>query len=108
MKTEYLAEKFAAGLSYERYVETGTEEQRRRWRQVYDAARVTVQQTQLLSSFVREMRVLIVSGIWCGDCIQQCPLLQRCAEVRSTRIDLRFIRSAQTFLHILKPLPQSG
>ncbi len=91
MKSAYLAEKFAAALPYDRYVETGTEEQRRRWRHVYDVTHVTGDQTRLLSGFIREMKLLIVSGVWCGDCIQQCPLLQRCAEANPARIKLRLL-----------------
>jgi hypothetical protein len=91
VNASYLAEKFAAALPYDRYVETGTEDQRRRWRQVYDAAHVTADQMRFLAGFVRDMKVLIVSGVWCGDCIQQCPLLQRCVEVNPARIDLRLL-----------------
>lgn len=91
MNTAFLAQKFAAGLPYDRYLETGTDEQRRRWRIVYDAAHLTVEQTHLFAEFVREIKVLVVSGIWCGDCVQQCPLLQRCAEARKSHIDLRFV-----------------
>ncbi len=81
MNPAFLAEKFAAALPFERYVQTGTDEQRRRWQQVYDSARLTDEQARLVAGFVREMKVLIVSGIWCGDCVQQCPLLQRCGEL---------------------------
>jgi hypothetical protein len=91
MNAAFLAEKFAAALPYERYVQTGTGEQRRRWQQVYDAARLTAEQAQLVAGSQRDMKVLIVSGIWCGDCVQQCPLLQRCAEANPGRIDLRLL-----------------
>jgi len=91
MKASYLAEQFAAALPYDRYVLTGTEEQQRRWRQVHDTAHLTDPQRQLLGGFVRDMKILVVSGIWCGDCVQQCPLLQRCAEGVPTKIDLRFV-----------------
>ena len=91
MDTAFLAEKFAAGLPYDRYVETGTEEQQRRWRQFHDSVRLTEAQARLLTGFVREMKVLVISGIWCGDCVQQCPLLWRCAEANPARIDLRFV-----------------
>jgi ferredoxin len=91
MKASYLAEKFAAALPYDRYVLTGTPEQQRRWQQVYEAAELTSVQKQLLAGFVRDMKVLILSGIWCGDCVQQCPLLQRCAEGNPQRIDLRLL-----------------
>lgn len=91
IKTSYLSEQFASGLPYRRYVQTGTEEQQRRWTQVYDAARLTDTQTQLVSDFVRQMKILIFSGIWCGDCIEQCPLIHRIAEANTSKIDLRFI-----------------
>ncbi len=38
MNPSFLAEKFAAALPYDRYVRTGTDEQQRRWQQVYTAA----------------------------------------------------------------------
>ena len=91
MNPTYLAEQFASALPYARYVETGTEEQRRRWRQVYDAAALTDAQKGLLGGFVRDMKILVVSGVWCGDCVQQCPLLARIAEGGPAKIDLRFV-----------------
>jgi len=86
-----LSQKFASGLAYDRYLQTGTEEQQRRWTQVYDAARLTGAQKQLVAGFVREMKLLIFSGIWCGDCVQQCPLISRIAEANPGKIDLRFV-----------------
>ncbi len=90
-KATYLAEKFLSGLPYGRYLQTGNEEQQRRWTQVYDAAHLTAAQNELLAGFVREMKILIFSGIWCGDCIQQCPLICRIAEANPGKIDLRFV-----------------
>jgi thiol-disulfide isomerase/thioredoxin len=86
----FLSDKFASGLPYDRYLQTGTEEQQRRWAQVYDAAHLTQTQKELVAGFVREMKILIFSGIWCGDCVQQCPLIQRVAEANPKKIDLRF------------------
>src|SRR5262249_46377328 len=91
MNATYLSDKFAAALPYDRYVQTGTAEQQRRWRQVYDAAQLTLPQRQLLAGFQRDMKILIVSGIWCGDCVQQCPLLQRCAEANPAHLELRLL-----------------
>ena len=84
-------EKFTSGLSYDRYLQTGNEEQQRRWKQVYDAAHLTEKQKELVGGFVREMKILIFSGIWCGDCVQQCPLIQRIVEANPAKIDLRFV-----------------
>jgi thiol-disulfide isomerase/thioredoxin len=91
MQAAFLAAKFEAALPYARYVRTGTDEQQRRWKQVYDATRLAPAQTQLAAGFARDMKVLILSGIWCGDCVQQCPLLQRVAEANPGRIDLRLL-----------------
>jgi thiol-disulfide isomerase/thioredoxin len=91
MNVSFLADKFAAALTYDRYVRTGTDEQQRRWQQVYTAAGLTDAQKQLVAGFVRDMKVLILSGVWCGDCVQQCPLLQRIAEANPARIALRLL-----------------
>jgi thiol-disulfide isomerase/thioredoxin len=91
MNAAYFSEKFSAALSYDRYVQTGTEEQVRRWKQVYDAAHVTDVQKELLAGFVRPMNLLIISGIWCGDCVQQCPLIARIAEINPAKISLKLL-----------------
>src|SRR5579859_3638108 len=86
-----LSELFSSAPTYDRYLKTGTEEQQRRWIQVYEAAHLTGAQKQLLAGFVREMKILVFSGIWCGDCVQQCPLIYRIAEANTGKIDLRFV-----------------
>ena len=90
MNDEYLKSVFDGAQSYATYVGTGDEEQQRRWTGVYEAASLNAEQKELLKGFVREMKVLAVSGIWCGDCVEQGPLLARIAE-GSEQIDLRFV-----------------
>ena len=50
----FLAEKFRLALPYDRYVQTGTDEQQRRWKQVYDvaAAAITPAHRETLRGFV--------------------------------------------------------
>jgi hypothetical protein len=91
MNTQYLSEKFAAGLSYGNYLKTGSDEHQRRWNQAFDAATLTDAQTNLLRSFSRQINVLVVSGIWCGDCARQGPLLERIAEANNKAIHLRWL-----------------
>jgi thiol-disulfide isomerase/thioredoxin len=91
VEASFLATKFAAALPYDRYVKTGTPQQQERWQKVYEAARLKPEQTALVAGFVRHMKVLIVSGVWCGDCIEQCPLLQRIAEANPARVELRLL-----------------
>jgi len=84
----YLSDRFASGLPYDRYVQNGADEQQRRWSQVYDAARLGDTQKQLVAGFVRQMKILIFSGIWRGDCVEQWPLIHPIAEANPSQIDL--------------------
>jgi thiol-disulfide isomerase/thioredoxin len=91
MNATLLGAKFRDGLPYDAYVATGTAEQQRRWRQVYEAAALTPAQVELVAGFVRQMKLLVVSGVWCGDCVEQCPLLERIAEANPGKVALRFV-----------------
>jgi thiol-disulfide isomerase/thioredoxin len=91
VNSSYLTDCFSSALPYNRYIQTGTEEQQRRWSQVYEAAHLTDAQKKLVEGFVRDMKILIFSGIWCGDCVEQCPLIHRIAEANPRKIDLRFV-----------------
>src|ERR1700733_8658640 len=82
---------FSSALRYEQYLATGTQEQQRRWMQVYDVAQLDATQQQLIAGFQREMKILVHSGIWCGDCVEQCPVIQRIAEANPAQIDLSFL-----------------
>jgi thiol-disulfide isomerase/thioredoxin len=86
----YISGRFASAPAYEKYLGTGNEEQQRRWNQVHEAARLTDAHRNLIGGFVREMKILVFSGIWCGDCVEQVPLIQRIAEANPQKIDLRF------------------
>lgn len=85
------SDQFSFALHYEQYLATGTAEQQRRWAQVYDIAHLDASQQQLIAGFQRGMKILVHSGIWCGDCVEQCPLIQRIAEANPAKIDLRFL-----------------
>jgi len=84
----YLASKFDLGHSYDDYLLTGKPEQQEAWTKIYNQVTLNDAQRTLLSGFVREMHVLVSSGIWCGDCVQQGPLLQRIAEGNPEKIKL--------------------
>jgi len=88
---EYLRLKHEAGLPYHQYVATGTDQQQQDWRRIYDAAQLTDHQRNLVAGFTRRINVVGLSGTWCGDCVQQCPLIQRIAEVGPQAIDLRWL-----------------
>jgi thiol-disulfide isomerase/thioredoxin len=91
LDTAFLKEKFEAGLTYDDYVATGKPEQQELWAKVHDAIALNDQQRSLLAGFTRDMKILVTSGMWCGDCSAQCPILARIAETNPERIEVRFL-----------------
>jgi ferredoxin len=82
---------FAEALGYREFLQRhATPEQQARWQAVYDKVTLTPAQRELLGGFVREMHVLCVAGAWCGDCVNQCPIMGRIAE-QNPRIMVRFV-----------------
>jgi thiol-disulfide isomerase/thioredoxin len=84
------AAKFDQGLSYEAFLaKYGTDEHKRRWNGVHGQVALSDQQRDLLESFHREMKVLVVAGTWCGDCVNQCPIFAHFAAAND-KIRIRF------------------
>jgi len=84
-----LAEHHRIGLTFESYLASDPE-RAEPWRTMHRSVELTDDQRRVLGSFVRRMPVLVVSGIWCGDCVQQGPLLERIAEANDC-IELRWL-----------------
>ena len=91
LSADFLRGVFDRAKPYEAYVATGTPDQQKAWAEIYERTSLTDEQRALVGSFTREMPVLVSSGVWCGDCVQQCPLLQRIAEANPDRVRLRFV-----------------
>ena len=91
LTADFLKSKFDAAVSFEEHVASGKPDKREAWRKIYEQAKLEPEQQKLVSLFTRSMNVLVSSGVWCGDCVQQCPLLQRIADANPERVHLRFI-----------------
>ena len=84
--------KFETGLSYSEFLaKYSTEDQQQRWAAVHKQVNLTDVQLQILSGFVRKMKVLVVAGAWCGDCVNQCPIFDHFVAATDDTIDLRFL-----------------
>lgn len=82
---------FESALPYHEFLKKhGNETQRARWAAVYEQVRLSDRQRLLLGGFAREMNVLVLTGAWCGDCVNQCPSMEHIANA-SPKIRLRFI-----------------
>jgi thiol-disulfide isomerase/thioredoxin len=89
---EVLKRSFDAGLSYDAYVATGSPDQQGNWKRSQDRMpSLTDSQRSLLGSFTRQMNILVISGTWCGDCVQQCPMFPAFASAAGGKINLKFV-----------------
>lgn len=71
---------FAAALAYDDYVRTGKEIHQARWRDMLARVELSAAQRDRLAALSRPVRILVVSGTWCGDCVRQVPIVRRIAE----------------------------
>ena len=87
---ESLRSWFDKAHTFDAYVAAGKPDQVSRWNTINQHISMTKDQTALLASFTRDMPVLVISGLWCGDCAQQVPMLNHIAAA-NPRIQLRII-----------------
>lgn len=84
------AAKFSEGLSYSAFLDKyGSPDQKRRWADFFNCASLSDAQKALLGSFKRQMKVIVMAGTWCGDCVNQCPMFERFAQA-CPLIDIRY------------------
>jgi thiol-disulfide isomerase/thioredoxin len=89
-KSAFFSDYFARSLPYADYRATGTPTQVERWEGFEKALELSAAQTNVIKDFTRKLHLLTLSGIWCGDCMRQGPMLQKIAAA-SPWLDLRFI-----------------
>ena len=90
IRQQLFKDHFAKGLDYPNYVETSSDAHKKRWSSSYENISLTSTQNDLVSSFMREINVLVISGSWCGDCIRQCPIIAKIGEA-SPKLTVRFL-----------------
>ena len=89
IKPERLQQLHESAMSYDDYL-AETPDRAIPWRENDARIQLSEEQQALLSSFVREMNVIVLSGVWCGDCSSQGPMLAAIAAASPT-IDLRWL-----------------
>ncbi len=82
---------FNSAFTYQDFLtKYGTEQHRAKWAQAHANVQLSEPQRQLLSTFKREMPVLVLAGAWCGDCVDQCPIFDHFATA-ATLIKIRYL-----------------
>lgn len=92
---QFLSRTFESASSYDAYLAAGDPKHAANWRDFEKHVALTPAQRTLIGGFERDIRILAVSGIWCGDCVQQLPFLPAIAAANPDRIQVRFIERDQ-------------
>lgn len=91
-KQDLVLSKFNQGLSYDHFVSLGRPEGHdQQWHQRHSQLELTQPQKDLVASFQRQMKILCLTGTWCGDCALQGSAMARIAQANPEKLNLRFI-----------------
>jgi hypothetical protein len=91
-RSHFWRQAFARGLEYDAYLRTAGLEKAERWTAMADQiSALTTEQIDRLRGHDREMKVLVLSGTWCGDCVRQGPMLEKIASACGAGVELRLI-----------------
>lgn len=99
LDTSVLREAFARGLDYDAYLAAAKPGERPGWDRFLASVALAPAQAALVRGFARRVNVLCLSGTWCGDCVQQVPILHRIHQAHpaprgapnAPGIDLRYL-----------------
>jgi thiol-disulfide isomerase/thioredoxin len=92
IRRELWKSSFESAASYAVYLESSPREKARRWEEM--AAKIpqlTEEQKARLRGHGRILNVLLVSGVWCGDCVRQGPMIDRIAHAAGEDVRLRVL-----------------
>ncbi len=91
LTAQFLASEFDSAKPYADHVTMGNEQQHAGWARIHEQATLTDDCKAMLSGFTRQMKVLVSSGVWCGDCAQQVPFLDVISRAAPTGlVDARY------------------
>jgi hypothetical protein len=77
-------EQFQRAREWGDYLAVSEEKHRDRWLQAMARTHPTAEQAHLLGSFTRQINLLVLSGVWCGDCVRQGPIYKLLADAAPT------------------------
>jgi len=99
IRSDFWKNCFEQAESYDDYLANSSQDKADPWREkARQIPALDAQEVERISGFGRTLNVLCVSGVWCGDCVRQGPMLKAIADAsgatlrvidRDVNIDLR-------------------
>lgn len=83
---------FDKATNYETYLANSPQDKAEKWRRMEThIPPLAPEQIAGVTGHNRRMNVLVSSGVWCGDCVRQVPMLKRIADAAGPNVQLRII-----------------
>ena len=101
-----LQSRFEQGLTFQDFVRSGEPEGHHlQWNQRFGQLALDDDQRRLVESFTRSVRLLCLTGAWCGDCALQGAAMARIEQANPARVQVRFLdRAAHADLQVRLPI----
>ena len=96
-RQEFWRTEFTAAKPLGPYLAGGPDKHRSKWEAMAERIALSEEQRQRAAAFGRTMPALCLSGVWCGDCVRQGPILAAIAGA-APGVDLRFAERADDAL----------
>jgi len=78
--------------SYNAYLEGSDPKRAEHWPKLEKRiSALSAAQQKRLSDYGRKLNILLVSGVWCGDCVRQGPMIRQIADACDDSVELRVI-----------------
>ncbi len=90
VRQDFWKKQWASGDTYEAYLDSSEPDKKAKWDDVHARLQLTDEQAQTVDGFARELNVLVLSGVWCGDCARQGPIIRKIEEANA-KIRTRFV-----------------
>jgi len=75
--------------------------QQGQWHQRYEQLAISPSQQEILDSFTRKMKVLSLTGPWCGDCALQGAAFARIADACPEHVEVRFLPRDESWAELI-------
>jgi hypothetical protein len=90
IRSDFWKSAFETALDYQRYLDQSPAALAQRWRDKADSVPpLGDEQRARLQGYQRALRILMVCGAWCGDCMRQGPIIKRIVEACDDGVELR-------------------
>jgi thiol-disulfide isomerase/thioredoxin len=91
-KSDFWREVFERAEDHATYLANSPEKHAEKWHNMAERLpELSDEQIGRLRGYNRRLNVLVSSGVWCGDCVRQVPMIKQIADAIGSEADLRII-----------------